>query len=371
MGFLKDYLFIIFIGAILLQMIYFWLITSKVAFLKTKHSEKNIYDPISVVITVRNEQDNLMRFLKFVLEQDYPNFEVIVVNDQSNDDSEYYLKSLQPIYLNLKIVNVLNPVNFFKGKKFPLSIGIKSAKNDLIVLIDADCKPNSNQWLKEIAESYEDGTKIVLGFGDYSFEKGFLNYVIRYETLKTAINYFSFARIGIPYMGVGRNLSYKKSLFFEQHGFQSHYKIQSGDDDLFVNKAANRLNTRILASPTSKTISLPETSFLNFVNQKRRHLTSGKYYKAKHLFLLFIFDISYYLFLITAILLLLEKQQIIAVTTLIALRYISFLIITKLTMIKLGVSKLLLISPFLELLLSVFIQFILMTNIIYRNAKWK
>ena len=100
-------------------MIYFWLITSKVAFLKTKHSEKNIYDPISVVITVRNEQDNLMRFLKFVLEQDYPNFEVIVVNDQSNDDSEYYLKSLQPIYLNLKIVNVLNPVNFFKGKKFP------------------------------------------------------------------------------------------------------------------------------------------------------------------------------------------------------------------------------------------------------------
>jgi glycosyltransferase involved in cell wall biosynthesis len=372
---IREILFMVFVSATAVQLFYIWFFHSRTAFYKLRRQEPETYEPVSVVIAARNEDRNLRRFLKYVLEQDYPGFEVIVVNDRSTDDTEFYLKSVQQNYPHLKIVNINNPVNFFKGKKFPLSIGIKSAKNDLLVLTDADCKPASPQWLKMMVAAYKKDTEVVLGYGAYARRKGLLNYIIRYETLRTAINYLSFARAGIPYMGVGRNLSYRKSLFYRVKGFQSHYKIQSGDDDLFVNMVANRKNTEVVISPDAKTISEPVGRFSKWIEQKRRHLTTGKHYKKHHLFLLAINDISY-IFFITGIIILplimdFTVQGNAVFYSAIALRYLSFLLILKKSMLNFGETKLLLISPLLELSVAVLLPLISLTNIFYRRDKWK
>jgi cellulose synthase/poly-beta-1,6-N-acetylglucosamine synthase-like glycosyltransferase len=370
-----EYQFIVYIIAIIsaaLQLIFIFGIYSRVAFHRKKTIEYSSYPPVSIVIAARNEHHNLLHNLKSILEQDYPDFEVVVVNDQSNDDSEYFLKTLQATYKHLSIVNVTNPIVFFKGKKFPLSIGIKSAKNNVLLLTDADCNPASDQWLREISDCYKSNkTEIVLGYGAYAEKKGLLNLLIRFETLRTAIQYFAFAKMGMAYMGVGRNLSYTKELFFQQQGFQSHYKIQSGDDDLFVNKAANNHNVEVLISPSAKTISAPKTSFTSWINQKRRHLTTGKEYKISHILILSIIEISFILFIASHIFLLITQYQVIVILILLTIRYLAFLLIIKKSMTKLGEQKLLLISPLMEILLAVLIPIISITNIFYRKRKWK
>lgn len=366
-----EIIFISFLSAAAIQLGYLWIVFSRVSFIKKQENQVNSFEPITVVIAAKNEYHNLVLHLRDILEQDYPSFEVVVVNDQSTDESEYYLDSIRREYPHLKIVNVNNPVNFFKGKKFPLSIGIKSATHDLLVLTDADCKPSSKTWLTEIAMSYTKETELSLGYGGYQQDKGLLNYIIRFETLITAQKYLSFAKVGLPYMGVGRNLSYRKSLFYNQHGFQSHYKIQSGDDDLFVNKAANSKNTNIFVSPTSKTLSIPHSSLSSWWRQKRRHLTTGKYYKRIHLVMLSLNDLSYVIMIVSGIILLTSKFQTITIITTLVLRYASFLIILKLLMQKVGERKLLVISPLLELILSAVMPIIAMTNILHKRDKWK
>lgn len=372
MKMIYNIVFIIAIVSAGIQLIYILGVFSRISFYKRKPLETVDLPPVSIVISARNEHHNLLHNLKSILEQDYPDFEVVLVNDQSTDDSEFYLKTLESTYKHLKIVNVKNPIVFFKGKKFPLSIGIKSATNDILLLTDADCKPSSPNWIKEMVYPYsEQGSEIVLGYGAYAIKKGLLNFIIRFDTMRTAMQYLSFAKIGIPYMGVGRNLSYKKELFFREHGFQKHYKIESGDDDLFVNHAANSKNTKIVLSPEAKTISVPKTKFISWWHQKRRHLTTGRKYKKSHLFLLAILDISYLFFITSSIFLLVSNYEIIIISAILALRYASYLLIFKKAMIKVGEQKLLLISPLLEALLSVLLPIISVTNIFYSKSKWK
>lgn len=364
-------IYYIFLSASFLQLIILWVLYGRFALSKIKIKSKEDFPPISVVIVAHNEEYNFPKHLPKILEQDYPEYEVLVVNDQSDDDSDLYLKSLQSKYPHLKHINVSSPVNFFKGKKFPLSIGIKSAKNELLVLTDADCTPVSDQWLKNIAREYDANTEIVLGYGAYQKKSGILNYLIRTETLFTAQKYFSMAKMGMAYMGVGRNLSYKKSLFFAQKGFQSHYKIPSGDDDLFVNAAANKTNVGLAIGPDSRTLSIPETKFSDWIKQKRRHFQTGKRYKKRHLFILGIIDTSYLLFVISALFMAFQQINPIILSIIVAIRYISFGLILKKSMLKLGESKLLLISPLLELVLSIVLPIIAMTNIFTKESKWK
>jgi len=167
------------------------------------------------------------------------------VNHASNDNTFDILRDLQLKYNNLNVVTIEQDLNFFKGKKFPLSIGIKSAKHEILLLTDADCKPNSDHWIKTMVSNYNTETEIILGYGPYNKSKGFLNMLIRYDTTMIALQYFSFALIGMPYMGVGRNLSYRRSTFYKIKDFTSHYSISSGDDDLFIKQVANNRNTKI------------------------------------------------------------------------------------------------------------------------------
>lgn len=137
--------------------------------------------------------------------------------------------------------------------------------------------------------------EIGLGYSPYTKHPGFLNLFIRYETVWTAVQYLSFALAGLPYMGVGRNLIYKKELFARANGFKQHEHIASGDDDLFINAVANKDNTTVILHPESFILSEPKTDWRSYVRQKQRHLSTGTSYQLRHQILLGLFSASHFL----------------------------------------------------------------------------
>ncbi len=362
-------LFIAFQATVFIQLLYYWLIFSRPVFTKPRPSLNS--PPVSVVICAKNEGENLKANLPLYLSQDYPNFEVVVVNDASDDDSFYLLKLLAEQHKNLKVLNLIERPNFFVGKKFPLSIGIKSASHEILLLADADCRPATDLWIKQMIDGYGENTEIVLGYGAYEATPGMLNKLIRFDTLQTGMQYLSLAMAGIPYMGVGRNLSYKKSLFYKANGFISHYRVMSGDDDLFINQTANSKNTRVVTGINNRTISVPKSSFTEWVKQKRRHLSTGEYYKTKHKIVLTSYSATQFLFYGLLVYLLTTLYQWPFVIGAAVLRFASQLFLTKKWMKRLNERNFLLFSPFLEVFTMIVNPFIMFTNPMFKQGKWK
>lgn len=297
-------IFYIFCGAAFFQMFYLLYFYLRLANYKPRENSKIEYPPVSIIICAKNEDTNLKRNIPKILAQDYPNFEVIVVDDNSEDGTTEYLFFLSQKEPRLKRTKTGNINQLMAGKKFALTLGLKAAANDTIILTDADCTPASDQWLKKMVEGYQPGKEIILGYGPHEKQPGYLNSRVRYETFLTALNYLSFALAKLPYMGVGRNLSYKKHLFFETNGFFEHRQIPSGDDDLFVNKVATKRNTNIIIDKDAFTFSEPKETWDEWREQKKRHLSTGRYYKFKHKFFLAMMPVSHILFWTTTIFLL-------------------------------------------------------------------
>lgn len=291
-------IFVIFCIVSFFQIFYYLFFFSRFAFYKTKPRLTSQTHPISVIICARDEAANLARNLPGSLVQEYKTtHEVIVVNDNSFDDSKYLLEELRKEFRQLNVVELTQEAKMIPGKKFPLSIGIKSAKNEIVLLTDADCVPASENWIELMQSAYNENTEIVLGYGAYNKLPGILNKLVRWETFHTALQYMSFSLAGFPYMGVGRNLSYKKSIFFRHKGFSSLNNLPGGDDDLFINKAATKNNTAIQIHPESFTLSKPVTSWNQWIKQKQRHYTTAKYYKPVHKLLLGTYSFTHFLYL--------------------------------------------------------------------------
>jgi glycosyltransferase involved in cell wall biosynthesis len=269
-----------------------------VAFFRSKKKPRSQQHPVSVIVCARDEDENLARHLPGLLVQRYPStYEVIAVNDNSVDDSKYILQELKKTFKDrLEIIELTQEAKHITGKKFPLSMGIKEAHHEVLLLTDADCVPASEHWVEKMQEAYDNGVEIVLGYGAYSKRPGLLNKLIRFETFHSALQYLSFALAGLPYMGVGRNLSYKKELFFRHKGFSSINHIPGGDDDLFVNKAATRKNIAVVIDKDAATLSIPKQTWKNWLRQKTRHYTTAKYYKPVHKLLLGLYSLSQFLF---------------------------------------------------------------------------
>lgn len=281
-----------------IQLFYHWFYFSRLAFHRqNKEFNANPELPaVSIIICARNEYSNLSKNIPIILAQNYREFELVIVNDCSDDGSDELLEDFSRSDSRVSVINLRQSLNFFRGKKFPLSIGIKSARYEHLLLTDADCKPASEDWIKTILQNYTNEIDIVLGFSPYEKRAGILNWLIRYDTLNTAIQYLSFALAGKAYMGVGRNLSYKKSLFMKNKGFTAHYDIPSGDDDIFISQVSTASNTAVAITPSSQTISLPKETFSNWIRQKRRHLSTGHLYKTRTKILLGLYLLSQFVF---------------------------------------------------------------------------
>ncbi len=286
-------LFYIFCVVIAIQVFYYLYFFSRLAFYKDEERAVTFEHPVSIIICARDEADNLSKNLPGVLVQDYKtSHEIVLVNDNSADDGQYVIDEFQKSFKNINHIHLTQEAKMISGKKFPLSIGIKSAKYEIVLLTDADCTPASEFWIQKMQNAYDENTEIVLGYGAYHKRPGLLNKLIRFETFHTAIQYLSYALAGKPYMGVGRNLSYKKDVFFRNKGFSSINQIPSGDDDLFINKVANATNTAIVIDPEAHTVSEPKKRWSDWMTQKYRHYTTGRYYKPLHKFLLGLYSSS-------------------------------------------------------------------------------
>lgn len=236
---------------------------------------------VSVIVAARNESDNLRHFLHALLEQDYPLFEVIVVNDGSLDNTAEVLEEYQHKYRHMRTTFVPCQARVISSKKLALSLAVKAARYKYLLLTDADCRPESRLWIREMMKGFEDGeqTDIVLGYGAYFPSTGHVGRLTQYETLFTGLQYMGFARAGHAYMGVGRNLAYRKDLFVEHNGFSGFIGAKAGDDDLFVNHTATDTNTAVVSTPESVTWSIPKTSFRDWYQQRRRHLSVSPMYR--------------------------------------------------------------------------------------------
>ncbi|MBA4139291.1 MAG: glycosyltransferase [Segetibacter sp.] len=292
----SEAVIILLIVVTLIQLAYYLIIFSKLAFYKPKQKLYSQEQPVSVIVCAKNEAGNLLKNLPGVLVQTYKTtHQVILVDDNSTDDSKYVIEELQRAFKNLNPLKLKQEARLTTGKKFPLSMGIKAARYETLLLTDADCVPASEKWIKLMQDGFNDGTEIVLGYGAYRKTAGMLNKIIRFETFHSALQYLSYALAGIPYMGVGRNLSYKKEVFLRNHGFLSDSQLPGGDDDLFINKAATKTNTNIVIDPNAHTLSEPKKTWENWLNQKYRHYSTSKYYKKNHQLLLGLYSATQFL----------------------------------------------------------------------------
>ena len=292
----KELAFGFFCLVIFIQLVYYVGIFSRLAFHKPKPKLHSQQQPLSVVICARDEAGNIVKNLPGVLVQNYTTtHEVILVNDNSSDDTKYLIEEFKRTFKHLVPVQLSQEAKLIAGKKFPLSMGIKSAKNETILLTDADCVPASENWMKLMQDGYREGTEIVLGYGAFHKTDTFLNKIIRFETFHAALQFLSYALAGMPYMGVGRNLSYKKDVFIRNKGFSALNQIPGGDDDLFINKVANKRNTAVVTDPEAHTLSEAKKKWGDWFRQKNRHYSTAKYYRTKHKLLLGLYSATQFL----------------------------------------------------------------------------
>lgn len=360
-------------SAFIVQMVYYLAIFIRISLYDPgKRKYKETKDPVSVVICARNEAENLTNHLPLILEQDYPNFEVVVVNDCSDDDSEHILEKFQEKYSHLRVTLIKHDEKFTHGKKLALTVGIKAATNEWLLLTDADCKPESDQWISTMQRSFTDTDNIVLGYGGYNNEKGFLNKLIRFDAFFIALQYFSFALIRVPYMGIGRNLAYRKSLFMKNKGFASHASIQSGDDDLFINEVAKGRQVRVEFSAQAHTRSIPKKKFKLWTMQKQRHFSTASRYKFGHKCLLGTELFSRFLFYASVLLLVINPNTWIIGLSAFLLRLIVQLSVFKGAMNKFNEKKIILLSGLFDIILpliSIFLYFVHASN--SKHYRWK
>lgn len=366
-----DFVFCTFVVVVVIQVVFYLFLFSRFAFSKpNKTNPENI--PVSVIICAKNEAENLKTFLPSIIAQNYPEFEIVLINDASNDDTLEVIKHFESLHDNIKVVDVKGIEAFWGNKKYALTLGIKVSSYDCLLFTDADCKPLSEYWIKEMSAHFNNKTSIVLGYGAYAkIKKSFLNKLIRFETVTTAINYFSFALVGLPYMGVGRNLAYSKKEFFKANGFINHIKVRSGDDDLFVNQVATYENTSISFSKDTFTESIPKTNFIAWFKQKRRHITTAKHYKSKHKIMLGLLFGSNLLFWLLSSILFLASFEWQIVLGLFLFRLIIQYVIFGVSSKKLNEKNLIYFLPILEIFLILTQLTIFIFNLISKPNHWK
>ncbi len=358
----------VFVLAAVIQIFYYLFF-----YLRLKNPKKQTTQtqlPLSVIICAKNEEYNLSQNLPKILNQNYKNFEVIVVDDASTDKTPEILKNLELQFTNLRHTTIPQSNRFKEGKKLAQTLGIKSAKNEYLVFTDADCLPVSNLWLQKINENFLHKKEIILLYGKYKKTKGFLNKIIRFDTFFIAQQYLSFSLNGFNYMGVGRNLAYKKSLFFKNKGFASHLNLSSGDDDLFVNETADKNNTIIEISPESFTESTPKKTLKEWINQKSRHLSTANHYKTFHKVLLTAEPVSRILLLLIIWFFIFNFKTLITTSILGVVLIIKFFVFKK-NLSVLRDKDLLLYSLIIDFILPFFNLLIYINLKFNKHLKWK
>ena len=367
-------LVIIFFVAVALQVIYLFVFNialNKKSSRRSTVSFENAAEPVSIIVCAHDEEQNLRELLPLLLDQNYNDFEVIVVNDRSNDNTYDYLLELSKHESRIRMVNVDRIPPHVNGKKYSLTLAIKAAKYEWLLFTDADCRPEGKNWIRSMSSAFQENTQFVLGFSPYVKTKGLLNLFIRFETLLTALQYVSFGLMKNPYMGVGRNLAYRKSFFLAEKGFNQFMNVTGGDDDLYVNQHANGENTSIILGQDATIHTFAEKSWGDFLHQKKRHLSVGKYYKLKHRFWLGLFLVSWLVSWLTIVPAVLFSNLYIVVIALMTVRVLILIFAMRTGLQRFGHNFELWTVPFLDFLFSIYYLTTGLITLGSNNVRWK
>lgn len=298
-----EVVFIIFIGAACIQAIYWLLFAGFIIRHKQPDLEGASLPGISIIVCAYNELENLKKLLPALYSQNHPDFEIVVVNDRSTDGTYEYLLEQSEQNKKLKLVHIERTPAHVNAKKYALTLGIKVAKHEQLVFTDADCQPATGEWASNVAGSFNAQNQFVLGYSQFKAEQGFVNSFSRFETQMTGMLCHSFALAGNPYMGVGRNLGYTKSMFLQNNGFGQFQQVVGGDDDLFVNQYASKANTEVCLGLDALVWSYSKNTVRDYFKQKLRHISVSRYYKSKDKLLLGMYSASHLLFWIAFVIL--------------------------------------------------------------------
>ena len=362
-------LVIVFFCALGLQLIY--ILAFLASLLKKRPVPRQSDDPVSVIVCAHDEEQNLRELVPLLLDQQYAQFEVIIVNDRSNDNTYDFLREETARNPRLKMVNVKSVPDHVNNKKYALTLGIRAATFDWILLTDADCRPKSKNWISRMSEQFDKGIQFVLGFSPYEEKPGFLNHFIRFESLVTALQYFSFAQMKNPYMGVGRNLVYRKSLFLEKKGFNNFLHLMGGDDDLFVNQHARGAATRVQYHPESVVYSIPETTWKSFFYQKVRHLSVGRHYRPGHKILLGIFQLTWMLTWLVGLPLAFLYSYYYIIIGVLIIRLVLFIVCIRALTQRAGIPFNFWIFPFLDFVYPIYYISTGLVALLTKKVRWK
>lgn len=361
--------FYFFVACTGIQIIYY-LIFSSFLLTRKKTNETVESIPVSVIVYAKNNAKELQEYLPLILAQEYPIFEIVLIDNASSDSTIETIKAFKTSNENIKIVAVKNTEAFWNNKKYALTLGIKAATHDHLLFTDANSKPISKNWIAEMSKNFSVKKTIVLGYQKYRTEKTFTNLLIRFYSLLKALKCFSFAKTATPFMAFGNNLAYTKSEFFKVNGFINHIKIIYGEDDLFIRDAATTKNITSNISEDSFIETEPHTSFKKWFQDARITNSLREHYKIKHRILLSLFIFSKALFYILSIILFFfYPWEIIGsfVLTCLLIQYIVIGFSAK----KLKESQLIFFLPFLEIGLLLIQISIFSANLISKPNHWK
>ncbi len=339
---------------------------------KIKEFHKSALPPLSILVCARNEAQNLAANVPFLLKQKYPEFEILLVNDGSTDETAAVIDAFSATNPNVRALHTKAKADTRSGKKQALSTAIAAARHEHLLFMDADCRPRTTHWAQEMAQGFDTGKQIVLGYGSYAtVNNTLLNKIIRFETLLTAMQYFGYAKRKNAYMGVGRNLGYTKTLFYAQNGFSAHNDAPSGDDDLFVNAAATVTNVSCVYTTQSFSVSMPKTTWTDWFLQKRRHISVADRYKKRHQLSLGLFYISQFLPYILVIFLLFSPVFSRISLSILLVRYLFVGFIMYAGMKRFQEKNLIYWFPVLEIILVLSQLSIFILSITTRVTPWK
>lgn len=366
-----NIIFYVFAAVTGIQLLYYLVIFAKFAFAKNQAvTPKRI--PISVIVWTKNQSEKVKQIVPLLAGQNYPDFEIVVIDDASGDDTADVLEEFEKQYPHVRMVKVQNNEAFWGNKKFALTLGIKAAKKEYLLFTEADCVPVSDNWITNMSSQFTMSRTIVLGYGAYEKIKNSpLNKLIRFDGVVTATQYFAWAKAGLPFMGNGRNMAYKKEEFFKVNGFIDHMNIRSGEDVLFINQAAGKKNTTICHTPESFTVTQGENTFKEWFTRKRKQVYTTSFYKPFDKFHLRLFNVSQLLFLVLAIVLALLQFNWMIMVPVIVFRYAVSWIIMGYSAARLKEKDVMYWYPFMEIFL-IFTQVnIFFTNIFSKPVHWK
>lgn len=249
-----------------------------------KQTSDNKLQAISIVICSKNNAEDLKENLPYFLEQDYPNYEVIVVNDGCVDDTDIVIKALQNKYDHLRTTRIPLDERFSHNKKLAQTIGIKGAKNENIIFSNPNCKPASKLWLQNLAKNWDKSVHI--GYSNFENQKKFGTNLLKNDILKRWTKAICFSSTGKTYYGNGNNMGYLKEDFFANKGFAKHSQFEAGYDHLMAYRLSKKSGSSTYISPESKVFLPTRNPFEIWANEQKYYYQSRKYISKKIKFLL-------------------------------------------------------------------------------------